>query len=89
MKKILESNHPVDAIRPEDAELALVIPAEIDETTTAPSGAGQSDLMDRPHALPVFIFKQNKRLTRHRRRQTEVRKCNQVTADWPLRRRER
>jgi hypothetical protein len=69
MKKLLESDNPVNAIRPEDAELALVIAAEVDETTTAPAGAGQRHLVDRTDALPVFIFKQHDRLTRHRCRQ--------------------
>jgi hypothetical protein len=66
MKKILESDNPVNAIRPEYAELALVIAAEVDETTTPPAGAGQRHLVDRTDALPVFIFEQHDRLTRHR-----------------------
>jgi hypothetical protein len=40
MKKNLESDHPMNAVRPEDAELALVIAAKIDETTAPPAGAG-------------------------------------------------
>jgi hypothetical protein len=46
MKKILESNNPVNTIRAEDAELTLVIAAKIDQTTTAPAGAGQRYLVD-------------------------------------------
>lgn len=46
MKGVLESYNPVNAICPEDAELALVIAAEIDKTTTAPASAGQRDLVD-------------------------------------------
>jgi hypothetical protein len=40
MRKDLESDHPVYAVRPEDAELALVIAAKIDETTAPSAGAG-------------------------------------------------
>ena len=66
MKKILESDNPVNAIRPEDAELALVIAAEVDETTTPPAGAGQRHLVDRTDALAILVFEQHDRLTRHR-----------------------
>jgi hypothetical protein len=69
MKKLLESYNPVNAICPEDAELALVIAAEIDQTATTPAGAGQRHLVYRTDALPVFILEQNDRLTRHRCRQ--------------------
>jgi hypothetical protein len=66
MKKVLESDNPVNAIRPEDAELALVIAAKIDQTTTTPASAGQRHLVDRTDALPVLVFEQHDRLTRHR-----------------------
>jgi hypothetical protein len=79
MKRNLERDNPVNAIRAEDAELPLVIAAKIDETTTTPARAGQRYLVDRSDALPVFIFKQHDRLTRHRCRQAEIRKCNHVT----------
>jgi len=66
MKKLLESDNPVNAICPEDAELALVIAAKIDQTTTTPASAGQRHLVDRTDALPVLVFEQHDRLTRHR-----------------------
>ncbi len=66
MKKPLESDNPVNAIRPEDAELALVIAAKIDQTTTTLASAGQRHLVDRTDALPVLVFEQHDRLTRHR-----------------------
>ena len=69
MKEVLESDNPVNAIRPEDAELALVIAAKIDQTTTTPASAGQRHLVDRTDALPVLLFEQHDRLTRHRGRQ--------------------
>ena len=69
MKSLLESDNPVDAICPEDAELAFVIAAKVDQTTTAPASAGQRHLVDRTDALPVLVFEQHDRLTRHRCRQ--------------------
>jgi hypothetical protein len=66
MKKVLESDNPVNAICPEDAELALVIATKVDETTTTPASAGQRHLVDRTDALPVLVFEQHDRLTRHR-----------------------
>ena len=69
MKIVLESYNPVNAIRTEDAELALVIAAKVDEATTAPASAGQRDLVDRADALPVLVFEQHDRLASHRCRQ--------------------
>jgi hypothetical protein len=69
MKNILESYNPVNAICPEDAELTLVIAAEIDQTTTTPASAGQRHLVNRTNASPVLVFEQHYRLTRHRCRQ--------------------
>jgi hypothetical protein len=66
MKKILESDNPVNAIRPEDAELALVIAAKVDQATTAPACTGQRHLVDRTDALAILVFEQHDRLTRHR-----------------------
>jgi hypothetical protein len=66
MKKLLKSNNPVNAIRPEDAELALVIAAKVDQATTTPACAGQRHLVDRPDALAILVFEQHDRLTRHR-----------------------
>ncbi len=68
-EKDLESDNPVNTIRAEDAELALVIAAKIDQTTATPAGAGQCHLVDRSNALAVFILKQHDGLTRHRCRQ--------------------
>ena len=65
----LESYNPMNAIRPEDAELALVIAAKIDQATTAAARAGQRHLVDRTDALAVLVFEQHDRLTRHRCRQ--------------------
>jgi hypothetical protein len=79
MKRNLQSDNPVNAIRAEDAELPLVIAAKIDKTTTTLARAGQRYLVDRSDALPVFIFEQHDRLARHRCRQAEIRKCNHVT----------
>jgi hypothetical protein len=79
MNTVLERDNPVNAIRAEDAELPFVIAAKIDKTAAATAGAGQSHLVDRSHALPVFIFEQHDRLARHRCRQAEIRKCNHVT----------
>ena len=87
MRRNLESDNPVNAIRAEDAELALVIAAKVDETTATPASAGQRHLVDRSDALPVFVFKQHDRLARHRCRQAEIRECNHVTGDWLRRRR--
>jgi hypothetical protein len=67
--EVLESDNAVNAICPEDAELALVIATKIDQTTAAPPGAGQRYLVDRTDPLPVLVFEQHERLTRHRRRQ--------------------
>jgi hypothetical protein len=69
MRKILESDDPMNTVRAEDAELPLVIAAKIDQTATTPAGTGQRHLVDRSNALPVFILKQHDRLTRHRGRQ--------------------
>jgi hypothetical protein len=66
MKKFLKSNNPVNAIRPEDAELALVIAAKVDQATTTPACAGQRHLVDRTDALAILVFEQHDRLTRHR-----------------------
>jgi hypothetical protein len=77
----LESDNPMNAIRAEDAELPLVVAAKIDKTTMAPAGAGQRHLVDRSDTLPVFIFKQHDRLTRHRCRQAKIRECDHVAAE--------
>ena len=69
MKKLLESYNPVDAVRPKDAELALVIAAKVNQTTTTATSAGQRHLMNRTDALPVLVFEQHDGLTRHRCRQ--------------------
>ena len=69
MRRISESDNPVNTIRAEDAELPLIIAAKINQTTMTPAGTGQSHLVDRSNALPVFIFKQHDGLTRHRCRQ--------------------
>jgi hypothetical protein len=66
MRRILESDNPVNTVRTEDAELSLVITAKVNQTATTPAGAGQRHLVDRSDALPVFILKQHDRLTRHR-----------------------
>jgi hypothetical protein len=66
---VLQSDNPVNAVRPEDAELALVIATKVNQTTTTPASAGQRHLVDRTDALPVLVFEQHDRLTRHRCRQ--------------------
>jgi hypothetical protein len=83
----LEGYNPVNAIRPEDAELALIIATKIDQTTATLAGAGQCHLVDRSGALPVFIFEQHEGLTRHRCRQAKIREFNHLAGDWWLRRR--
>ena len=59
----------MNAIRPEDAELALVVATKEDQATMAPTSAGQRHLVDRTDALPVLLFEQHDRLARHRCRQ--------------------
>jgi hypothetical protein len=58
----------MDAVCPENAELALVITAEIYEAAPTFAGTGQCNLMDRADALAIFILKQYNRLAGHRRR---------------------
>jgi hypothetical protein len=65
----LESDNPVDTICAEDTEFSLIVAAKIDQTATTPAGARQRHLVDRSNTLPVFIFKQHDRLTRHGCRQ--------------------
>jgi hypothetical protein len=85
----LQGYNPVNAICPEDAELALVIAAKVDQTPTATARAGQRDLMDRTYALAILVFEEHERLTRHRGRQAQVFECNHVTAGRLRRRRNR
>jgi hypothetical protein len=89
MKGNLEGYNPVNAVRPKDAEFAFVVAAKVDQTTTTPTSAGQRDLVDRTYALPVLVFEQHDRLTRHRCRQAQIRECNHVTGGWFRRRRNR
>ena len=86
-EKLLEGYYPVNAIRPEDAELAFIVATKIDQTSATLAGAGQGHLVDRSGALPIFIFKQHEGLTRHRCRQAKIREFNHLAGDWPLRRR--
>jgi hypothetical protein len=87
VKCFLESYNPVNAIGPEDAELALVIAAKVNQAATTLAGAGQRHLVDRSDALPVFILKQNDRLTCHRCRQAEIREFNHLAGERLRRRR--
>lgn len=75
----------MNAIRPKDAELALVITAKVDEPATTLAGTGECDLVDRSNALAVFIFKQYNGLARHRRRQAKIGEFNQFAGDRLLR----
>jgi hypothetical protein len=76
----------VNAIRAEDAELALVIAAKVNEAATTFARTGQRYLVNRSNALAVFILKQHNRLARHRRGQTKIGEFNQLAGDRLLRR---
>ena len=76
----------MNAIRAEDAELALVIAAKVDETTTTFARTGQRYLVNRANALAVFILKQHHGLARHGRGQTKIGEFNQLAGDRLLRR---
>jgi hypothetical protein len=53
----LEGYNPVNAISPEDAELALAIAAKVDEAAATLAGAGERHLVDGSGSLPLFILK--------------------------------
>jgi hypothetical protein len=61
----LERDNAVNTVGAEDAELAFVITAKVDETAATLTRARQRHLVNRSDALPVFIFKQDNRLTCH------------------------
>jgi hypothetical protein len=72
----LERYHPVNAICAENAELAFVVTAKVNQAAATLPGAGERYLMDRSDALPVLILKQHHRLTRHRCRQAKIRELD-------------
>jgi hypothetical protein len=76
----------MNAICAKNAELALVITAEVDQAAATLAGACQRHLVDRSDALPVFILEQYNRLARHRRGQAKIRKLNYVARNRLLRR---
>ena len=80
----LECNNAMNEISAEDAELTLVVAAEIDEASAALAGTGQGHLVYRSHARPMLILKQNHRLTRHRGGETKVSKLDDFTAGFLL-----
>ena len=82
----LERYNPVNAISPEDAELALVITAEVNEAAMSLTGAGERHLVNRSNALPVFILEQHNGLALHRGGQTKIRKFDNLGEDRWLRR---
>jgi hypothetical protein len=75
----------VNAISPENAELALVITAEVDETAVSLTGAGERHLVNRSNAVPVFILEQHNGLARQRGGQTKIRKFDNLAEDRWLR----
>ena len=77
----LKGDYPVNAIRPKNAELALVIAAKVDEPATTLAGTGQRYLVDRSNALAVLRLEQYNGLARHRRRQTKIGEFNQFAGD--------
>jgi len=81
----LDRYHPVNARCAEDAELALVITTEVNMPAAAFASTGQRHLVNRSHALLVFILKHHNRLTRYRRGQAEIRKLYDLAADRWLR----
>jgi hypothetical protein len=80
----LECNNAMNEISAEDAELTLVVAAEIDEAAAALAGTGQGHLVNRSHARPIFILKQNHGLTRHRGGETKVSKLDDFAAGFLL-----
>jgi hypothetical protein len=81
----LQCYHPVNTIRAKDTEFAFVVAAEIDLATAPFGGAGQGHLVNRPHTLAIFIFKEDDRLAGHGSRETEVSKLDDLAADGLLR----
>ncbi len=76
----LECYDTVNAIGAKNTELSFVVPAKINLATAALGGTGQRYLVNGAHALAVFVFKQNNRLSRHGRRKTKVGKFNDLAA---------
>jgi hypothetical protein len=76
----LQRYDAVNTIGAKNTELSFVISAKINLATAALGGAGQRHLMNRAHSLAVFVFKQNNRLSCHRRRKTKVGKLNNLAA---------
>lgn len=75
----------MNAIRPKDAELALVIAAKVDEAATTLAGTSECHLVDRSNALAVFILEQYNGLASHGRRQAKIGEFNQFAGDRLLR----
>jgi hypothetical protein len=75
----------VDAICPENAELAFVITAEVDVTATALASAGQRNLVNGSHAATILVLKQDNRLTGYGRRQTKLSKLDNFAGNRLLR----
>ena len=82
---MLEGYNPMNAVSPEDAELAFAITAKVNEATATSTGAGERHLVDRSGALPVFILKQNNGLAGHWCGQAKIREFNYLARDRFLR----
>jgi hypothetical protein len=77
----LERNHPVNAVRPENAELALVVTTKVNEAAATLAGARQGYLVDGPNAELVLVLEQDQGLTRHRSREAKVRELDDLAGD--------
>jgi hypothetical protein len=80
----LEGYNAMNAVGAKNAEFAFVIAAEVDQPALTLTRAGKCNLMDRSNPLTVFVFEQDQRLARHRRRQTKVGKLDDL-AESPFR----
>jgi len=81
LAKCLERHDPMNTVCAEDAELAFIVAAEIDQAAAALAGAGQRYLVDGANALPIFIFKQHHRLAGHRCGQAQIGELDNLAKD--------
>jgi len=71
----------VNAVRPENAELALVVTTKVNEAAATLAGARQGYLVDGPNAELVLVLEQDQGLTRHRSREAKVRELDDLAGD--------
>jgi hypothetical protein len=74
----LEGDDPVDAIRPEDRELAFIDSAEVDQAAAPSTGTSQGNLVDGSNTGPILVLEQHDRLAGHRCVQSKAGEVNQL-----------